>query len=361
MMLKLDRRGFATVTGAFVAGLSTTRANTASSTPERIKIGQIGTGHAHASGVFSQLKQTDDFEIVGVVENNPQRRQILGGSYQGVKLISEEELLNTKDLRAVVVETEVKQLLPTAKRCAEAGMHIHLDKPAGESLEEFQSLLQQLERRKLHLQMGYIYRYHTAFQFCYRIVETGWLGHVFELHAVMSKKVNASSRESLSRYAGGSMFEIGCHVVDAMVRVLGKPQKTTAFSRQTHPDQDPLVDNQLAVFDYPNALASVRSALVEYEGFQRRQFTVCGEFGTFDLRPLGGHSFRLALERPYDSYHTGYQEVTLPKGPGIFISAFRDMAAILRGEKETDYPLSHELAVHEATLRASGYDVHNDN
>jgi hypothetical protein len=33
------------------------------------------------------------------------------------------------------------------------------------------------------------------------------------------------------------------------------------------------------------------------------------------------------------------------------------MAAILREEKETDYPLSHELAVHEATLRASGYDV----
>ncbi|MEO2031133.1 MAG: Gfo/Idh/MocA family oxidoreductase [Planctomycetaceae bacterium] len=356
-MLEIDRRGFVTAAGMLAAGFSIARANAA---PERIKIGQIGTGHAHASGVFSQLKKTDDFEVVGIVENNPERRQALGDSYQNVQLISEEQLLNTKDLRAVVVETEVEELLPTAKRCAAAGLHIHLDKPAGENIAGFRSLLQEMERRKLHLQMGYIYRYHTAFQFCYRIVEEGWLGDVFELHAVMSKKVDASSRKYLSRYAGGSMFEIGCHVVDAMVRVMGTPQKCSAFSRRTHPDQDPLVDNQLAVFDYPTAIASIRSALVEYEGFQRRQFTVCGEFGTFDLRPLGGDSFRLALEHPRDTYRKGYQDVTIPKGPGVFISAFRDMAAILRDEKETDYPLSHELAVHEATLRASGYDVQGE-
>ena len=55
--------------------------------------------------------------------------------------------------------------------------------------------------------------------------------------------------------------------------------------------------------------------------------------------------------------YLGELSVTVPKGPGIFISAFRDMAAILREEKENDYPLSHELAVHESILRASGYKV----
>ena len=41
---------------------------------------------------------------------------------------------------------------------------------------------------------------------------------------------------------------------------------------------------------------------------------------------------RLALERPKGKYKQGYQDVTLPKGPGIFVSAFRDMAAVLRGD-----------------------------
>ena len=52
-----------------------------------------------------------------------------------------------------------------------------------------------------------------------------------------------------------------------------------------------------------------------------------------------------------------YQDVTLPKSPGIFQSAFRDMAAVIRGEKDNDYPPAHELAVHEAILRSSGYEV----
>ena len=358
-MTTVDRRNFLTGASAAAACLPLAASTARGAVrKDKIKIGQIGTGHAHAAGVFRQLQQvTEDYELVGIVENNEKRRGQLGDSYQGVELISEEQLLNTPGLQAVVVETEVQELLPTARRCVSAGMNIHLDKPAGENLRDFQQLLDEVGRRKLHLQMGYIYRYHPAFQFCYQAVADGWLGDVFEVHAVMSKKVGPDSRRYLSRFAGGSMFEIGCHVIDALVRVLGKPERTTPHARKTHPDRDPLVDNQLAVFDYPRSIASIRSALVEYNGGQRRQFTVCGEFGTFDLRPLGGHAFRLALEKPRDKYKTGYQDVTVAKGPGIFVSAFRDMAAVLRGEKENDYPLSHELAVHETVLRASGYPV----
>ena len=356
-----NRRKFLTTTSSAAAGLSmltVTDQVMGREKKSKIKIGQIGTGHAHARSVFSQLKRvTEDFELVGIVENDPQRREKLGDSFQEVKLISEEQLLNTKGLQAVVVETEVQDLLPTANRCAAAGMNIHLDKPAGENLQDFKKLIDTVRHKKLHLQMGYIYRYHTAFQWCYEAIADGLLGNVFELHAVMSKKVGASSRQYLSRFAGGSMFEIGCHVIDAMIRVLGKPDSTTAHARKTPPDQDPLVDNQLAVFDYPEAIASIRSALIEYQGGQRRQFTVCGEHGTFDLRPLGGNNFRLALERPHQKYKTGYQDITVDKGPGIFFSAFIDMAAVLREEKENDYGLDHELAVHETVLRASGYPV----
>ncbi len=363
-MTSVDRRAF--LAGTAAAGLSlaadssqpATAGRVARAKKPKIKIGQIGTGHAHARGVFGQLKQvTDDFELVGIVENDPERRKAIGTEYQGVKVITEEQLLNTSGLQAVVVETEVQDLLPTANRCIDAGMHIHLDKPAGENLADFAALLKKVGEKKRHLQMGYIYRYHTAFQWCYKAVAEGMLGDVFEVHAVMSKKVSDSTRKYLSRYAGGSMFEIGCHVIDAMVRVLGPPSKVTSHGRKTHPKKDPLQDNQLAVFDYPNAVASVRSALIEYEGFRRRQFTVCGEYGTFDLRPLGGNTFRLALEKPHEGYKTGYQDLTLETGPGIFVSAFLDLAAVVRNEKENDYGLDHELAVHRAMLLASGYDV----
>jgi hypothetical protein len=54
-------------------------------------------------------------------------------TYRGLKWMTEEEWLNAPGLKVVAVETAVKDLLPTAARGIAAGMHIHLDKPAGQS------------------------------------------------------------------------------------------------------------------------------------------------------------------------------------------------------------------------------------
>lgn len=325
---------------------------------DRIRIGQIGTGHAHASGKLEAIRELDkQYELVGVVENDPERRRRLGGKYRGVDLISEEKLLGMPDLQAVAVETEVRHLVPTAARCVDAGVHIHLDKPAGESYEVYKRLLDEATRRNLTVQMGYIYRYHPAFRFCVQAVRDGWLGDIFEIDGVISKTVGPETRKHLAQYKGGSMFELGCHLIDVLVWILGKPQETTAFVRRTRPEEDNLADNQLAVFEYGEATATVRSALIEVYGQRRRQFVVCGDRGTFDLRPLNGASFRLALDRPRGSYSKGYQDVTLPEKPRRYVGDFGDLAAVIRGEKENEFPPQHDLAVHRAVLEGSGYHV----
>jgi predicted dehydrogenase len=327
-----------------------------SSVPGKIKIGQIGTAHAHASGKMAALKKLrDDYEIVAVVEPDPdrQRRAKDQGAYRGLAWMTEEQLLNTPGLRAVAVETEVAELVPTALRCAAAGMHVHLDKPAGTSLAAFQRLLDEAGRRGRTVQMGYMFRHNPAFRFCFQAVREGWLGEVFEVDGVISKTVNAQQRRELARYPG-SMFELGCHLIDALVQVLGKPARVSSFSRRTRPEQDDLADNQLAVFEYAKATATIRSTLLEVEGQQRRQFVVCGEHGTVVIRPLEPPRLLLALDRPLPGYQKGYQEVPLPPLPGRYDDQLLELARIIRGEKEPEYPAGHDLAVQEAVLRASG-------
>ena len=109
------------------------------------------------------------------------------------------------------------------------------------------------------------------------------------------------------------MFELGCHVIDSLVYVLGKPQKVTPFARRTHTESDTLADNQLAVFEYPAAVATVRSALIEPSGEQRRQFVVCGEEGVIDIRPLEPPRMSLTLKQARGKYAKGQQIVDLPK------------------------------------------------
>jgi predicted dehydrogenase len=139
--------------------------------------------------------------------------------------------------------------------------------------------------------------------------------------------------------------------------VLGKPDKVTPYNRRSRPDQDTLADNQLAVFEYAKATATVRSAMLEPYGGERRQFTVCGDQGTFDIRPLEPPQATLALERARGSYKAGVQPLSFGKPGGRYDGDFVDLAAIIREEKPSDYPPSHDLAVHEAVLLASGVAV----
>ncbi len=357
--MTINRRDFVNRTVAIGAGVSLAAIgyHAAAAEPGKIKVGQIGTKHAHASGKLETLRKFDElYEVIGVVEPDEKRRQQLQEDpiYRDLKWMSEEELLNTPGLQAVAVETEVRHLLPCAERCVAAGMHIHLDKPAGESLSHFKRILDDATHRSRVVQMGYMFRYNPAFQLAFRAASEGWFGHVFEVHAVMSKLVDQGTRRELAEYPGGSMFELGCHVIDAVVKILGRPTNVAAFNRQTFADQDSLRDNCLSVLEYPRATATVRSSVVEYDGGRRRQFVVCGDRGGIDIKPLEPPRATLALDATHGDYAKGTREITLNPLGGRYDGDFLDLAKIIRGEKEHDFPPEHDLAVQEVVLRASG-------
>ncbi|MBP88761.1 MAG: dehydrogenase [Planctomycetaceae bacterium] len=358
--MTINRRTFirnATTASAAATLVATSYHVAEGAASSKIKIGQLGTKHAHAGGKMGTVKKFSElYDVVGVVERDDVRWRAMADSptYRGVKRMSEEELLNVPGLQVVAVETEVRKLLDTAEKCVAAGMHIHLDKPAGESLPRFKKILDDATRQGKVVQMGYMYRYNPAFQLAFRAAREGWLGHVFEVHTVMSKKVGADSRRRLAEYAGGSMFELGCHVIDAVVTVLGKPTKVTAFNRKTFPDQDSLLDNCLAVFDYPQATATVRSSVIEHDGGRRRQFVVCGDRGSVDIKPLEPPQVTMALDSARGDYQSGAREIPLKPLGGRYDGDFLDLAKIIRGEKSSDFTPKHDIAVQEAILLASG-------
>ena len=338
----------------------------------RIKIGQIGVGHVHAYklGVY---RASTDYEVVGIVEPDHElRRQAEKGTnyrdYRGLPWLTEEQLLNVSGLQAVLVETRVRDSLDVAAVCVGAGKHIHLDKPPGESLPQLRDILQVAARQNLLVQMGYMYRYNPGVILLRDFLSRGWLGEVFEIDAVMSRIVEPAERRGMAEYRGGMMFELGCHLIDLLVSLMGRPTKITAFRQHTARIEDGLMDNTLAVFEYPHALATVKSSAMEIEGAAGRHFTVCGSEGTFHIQPLDDPNFvensmpkahwkvRVALSTSRDRYRKGYQDVSLPKYRR-YVADAADMARIIRGEKETDFPYEHDLTVQAAVLQACGLEL----
>ena len=322
-----------------------------------IKYGQIGVGHAHASK-YSTYVASDDYEVVGIAEPDPRLRAAAEklSAYRDANWMSVEQLLNVPGLQVVGVETRVEDLLDTAELCVTAGKHIHLDKPAGTSLPQFKSILDTAASQHLAVQMGYMYRYNPAVVQLRQFLKNGWLGEPFEVNTVMSKLVNADARKALAKFSGGTMFELGCHLIDLVIGVLGTPENVIAYPKHSSAIDDSLMDNMLAVFDYSQATAIVRSSVNEVDGGARRHFTLCGSEGTFHIQPLDSPSSRVTFLKPHGKYPKGYQTLTYPKY-ARYIDDAADLAKIVRQEKVADFSYDHDYAVQRAVLLASGMPV----
>ena len=254
---------------------------------KKIKIGQIGIGHNHGEGKMLAVRKFPElFEIVGYAEENPrwvEKRGRLGG-YGDLPRLSVEEVIEKSD--AILIESDVWDLTKYAKLCVDAGKHIHMDKPASGSLEEYKYVLDTAKAKDLVVQLGYMYRYNPAVKRCLEQVEKGDLGEIYSINAEMSTFHETQYKKWLTNFGGGIMYILGSHLVDLIVYVLGEPRKITSFLQSTGLDGIHFPDNTLAVLEYDKALARIFVSSVEVNGFGRRQLMVSGSRGTVNICPL---------------------------------------------------------------------------
>lgn len=315
----------------------------AAGAPSRLRIGQIGTEHAHASGKMTAMRSLIElWDVVGVT--GPK-------SYEGVKSMSVEELLAVPDLKAVAVETTIEASCEMARRCIEAGKHVHLDKPGALKHDDFKSMRLEAEKRCLTVQMGYMLRYNPAFELLFQAVREGWLGEITEIDAAMGKLADPRTRQQIGALEGGGLFELGCHIIDAAITILGKPASVNAFS--TPVGTDGVQDNQMAVLKYAKATAVIRCNHTDPFGGPRRRFNVTGTEGTFEIVPLESGKVNLSLTQARAAYRKGTQSFQLDMPKDRYAAEFVDLAKVVRGEKQLAWDAAHDIAVHETVLRAA--------
>ncbi|MGE0378266.1 MAG: Gfo/Idh/MocA family oxidoreductase, partial [Planctomycetaceae bacterium] len=174
-----------------------------------------------------------------------------------------------------------------------------------------------------------------------------------ELHAVMSKRIADEARGEDIHRIGGTMLDLGSHLIDLVVGVFGEPQQVHPFPRHSSALDDGLMDNMLAVLEYPRATATVRTSIVEVDGGARRHLALCGTEGTFHIQPLDNPQARVAFSEPRGRFKQGYQDVTFPKYTR-YVADAADLAKIVRREKDADFSYAHDLAVQRTVLLASG-------
>lgn len=331
---------------------------------KRVRVAQLGITHEHASGTIEVARRrTDYFELVGVVDDTAsdtprQDRAVNYKPYEGVKWMTEEELLNASDVEAVFVEKTNDDQPEAALRCAERGFHMHMDKPGGQRMGPFQRLVELCREKRLVLQMGYVYRTNPALNLCRRAISEGWMGDVFEIDMTMDRFDNDRYRAYIATFKGGAMYNFGGHMIDFVVAVLGRPERVTSFLKCTRGDG--VEDNTMAVLEYPRANACIHTAITDPDGIPHRRTIVRGTKGTFELFPTEPIPYsipmnvRFTFAEPNAEYAAGTHHVELPPMNTRYDEQLIEFARVVRGEIENPYPYEHELLVQEVLLAATG-------
>lgn len=324
-----------------------------------IKIGQIGIGHNHGEAKMKAVRKFPElFDVVGFAEENKEwikKRGNLKG-YEGLKQYSVDGLIDKCD--AILIETDVWHLTETAQKCIDAGKHIHMDKPASGTLEEYKHLLNTAKAKNLIVQLAYMYRYNPAVQKSIELINEGKLGEIYSINAEMSTYHPKEYKKWLTNFGGGIMYILGCHLIDLIVYIMGKPNKVYPFLKHTKLDGIDFADNDLAVMEYEKALARVFVSSVEVNGFGRRQFMVSGSKGTVNICPI---------ERPLTMTYSDIgitdatyedRKIFIPfednTATGRYDEMMKDFYTYIKGTKENPFTYEHEYAVQEVLSEIIG-------
>lgn len=327
------------------------------------RLGMLGMWHTHADGIVRQVvANPQDFSLVGFWDPQPQvvteRQKRWQPLVPNFRLFDKPEALLRENLDGVVVEGRVHENLRLASLALEAGKPVMLEKPAGDHFDAHRRLVDSAQRKHLHVQMIYLFRYMAAVQEMLQRNRKGHFGRIYEFRGRLPKDLRDYQRfvEELSPYKGGMFFEMAGHLIDMMVALLGPPRQVTPFLAHHHREGPAgYIDNGVAMFGFDNAWGIVEIPALEVAPHSRR-IEVYGTEGALVIPHLGsGHLANKNLQ-PVEvvrAKQANWERLDLTAVP-LQISDLREFAAVVVGKKRPDFTMEHDLAVQEALLRASG-------
>ena len=347
----MQRRTFlaTTATAAALTTLNAPRALRAAAAPARIPLGFLGATYSHGAPKIELAMKSPDWDFVGVCDPTPAGREIC--VKLGATMISQEELFARA--KVVAVESEIRDHAAHALLALRAGKHVHLEKPCAATLADARAVIALAREKKLLVQGGFMWRYHPGFRAIFEAVRQGWLGDVYLVRGFISNSLPAARRAEWAEFSGGSMFELGSHLIDAAVRVLGRPKTITPFVARHGKFDDTLHDNNLAVLEFDRARAVLFNTALQTGSTPQRSFEVLGTKGTATLAPIEPGKLIFNLTDAAGPYKKGPQEISFPAYKR-YVDDFTELAAAVRGEQPLTVSLDEELLVAETVLRACG-------
>jgi len=179
--------------------------------------------------------------------------------------------------------------IPLALRLAEAGIHLFIEKPLSDSLQDVKALDTITKRKKLIIQMGFMMRYHPAILQIKKWIDDGIIGsplsarvmwgeYLPQWHPWEDYKKGYSARKDLG---GGPIFTLS-HDIDLLTWFFGEVKNTFSLKAKKSSLNIPAEDNVEILLEYKNGFIA-ESHLDYIELPAKRVWDILGDNGRIEF------------------------------------------------------------------------------
>ncbi|WP_420111415.1 Gfo/Idh/MocA family protein [Pseudactinotalea sp.] len=207
-----------------------------------LRVGVVGVGWAGQQHLDRYLARPD-VEIVGIAGMEAEVLAALAAEHDIPLAVPDwQTLLEQGELDAISVAVPTFLHAPIAIAALDAGVHVLSEKPMARTAEEANAMVAAARRAGRVLQVAFNQRHRGDLAALAEQVASGALGRVYHARASWLRRAGIPTLGSWftnrEMAGGGPLIDLGVHVLDATLRIMGEPRVLTV-SAVTHSELGP--------------------------------------------------------------------------------------------------------------------------
>lgn len=198
----------------------------------KVRVGIIGCGGMAKAHVRRFEKTAETMTISAAVDIELERAAAVAELLpQPVKVTRDyREILPDVDAVLVVLPHHLHH--PVTIDCLNAGKHVLVEKPLANSEQECLEMIEAAERNDRVLMVAYSMRFHPLLRKFKQLLDEKTYGEVFQLSIWTEQYTHYPEGHWIrdqQLLGGGQLFSHGCHYIDLMLWMLGRPVRGAHF------------------------------------------------------------------------------------------------------------------------------------
>ena len=222
-------------------------------------------GRAHIRN-FNDLS-----ELVGICDTNETKLKQMAEQYEEINTYKNvDDLIKNEEIDAVSIVTPPKHIPKIAKKFAEAGIDILMEKPMALNLEE---LISFKEYDDIRIMPGFIELFNPAFA---KLLNH--INDIGEIISIASKRVGLYPKRDWDM---GVILDLSIHDIYLQEKILGKNKIVNAYGVKKCYKDSVHADAAFIILDFGTAIGQIESNWLTPSKFRRMY--VNGEFGGISI------------------------------------------------------------------------------